>query len=119
MKIRIATLVGGMQFPYGTLTPENKEFVQNAVGQEFEAVLSGMNYYTLANGMMVHVYNAVEVPAKSYLVDYERQLPGWDEFDKVEFGDIVVKAYSVGEALAVANDKLGKYCVATSAKEMA
>ena len=65
VKIRITSSTDGMQFPYGCLSQENKQFVKDFIGEEFQAVRFHMNYYKLKNGMLVHIYNAFEIPKKS------------------------------------------------------
>ena len=54
----------------------------------------------------------------TYLVDYQKQLPGWDEFDKVQHGAVRVEADSAHEAMDKADTQLGKYCVAVMAKKV-
>ena len=61
VKIRIVSLIPGVEFPYGFLPPENTKFIQDFLGEEFQAIRTGINYYQLKNGMLVHVYNAVEI----------------------------------------------------------
>lgn len=61
MKIKITTSSSGLKFPYGFTGKENQEFVRDSVGQVFEAERVNMNYYRLANGVLVHIYNAMEV----------------------------------------------------------
>lgn len=54
----------------------------------------------------------------TYLVDYQEQLPGWDEFDKVRHGVVRVEADSAHTAMDKAESQLGKYCVAVMAKKV-
>lgn len=62
--IRIVGSLSGTSFPYGTLSDENRRFIAESVGMEFRAIRNNMNYYRLPNDMLVHVYNAFELPAK-------------------------------------------------------
>lgn len=61
--IRITKSISGCQFPYGHLSEGNIEFIKAAVGMVLPAEHAGMNYYKLPNKMLVHIYNAVDVPA--------------------------------------------------------
>ena len=61
MKIKITTGAGGVEFPYGRFTKENRQFIEEHVGEIFSAKQHNMNYYVLENGMFVHVYNAFEL----------------------------------------------------------
>lgn len=60
--IRLTKTVSGLPFPYGNLTPAEREFITAFVGELFTAVRMNMNYYQLKNGMKVHVYNAADMP---------------------------------------------------------
>lgn len=60
VKVRI-TKSTAVDFPYGQISKANKEFIEKSIGMEFVAELRNQNYYELSNGMMVHIYNAVEV----------------------------------------------------------
>jgi len=61
VRIRITHSVSGAEFPYGHLSPENRSFIKEFLGEEFNAVRTSMNYYQLKNGYFVHVYNAFEI----------------------------------------------------------
>lgn len=61
VKIKITRNLSGVDFPYGLMSRENRNFINEHVGEIFPAKLHNMNYYVLENGMFVHVYNAFEI----------------------------------------------------------
>lgn len=64
MKIKITKGFDDMKFPYGLFPGNhdaNRKFIIDNVGNIFDGDQFNMNYYVLANGMYVHVYNAFEV----------------------------------------------------------
>lgn len=74
VNIKITSSLHGVDFPYGSLSKSNRDFIEQHVGEIMPAKLHNMNYYVLENGMFVHVYNAFEVKA-SAPKDEETQLP--------------------------------------------
>ena len=62
MKIKIVHYFSDTKFPYGFLDLENKSFITENVGNVFDGERVNMNYYRLANGMLVHIYNGFELP---------------------------------------------------------
>lgn len=70
-QIKICKSMSGTAFPYGHLSKENAEFVGDAVGLVFPATREGMNYYRLPNNMLVHVYNAFEIPIEKQVADVD------------------------------------------------
>ena len=69
VKIRITKSLSGVEFPYGRLSKENRQFIEEHAGEIFPAKLHNMNYYVLENGMFVHVYNAFEIKETSSVED--------------------------------------------------
>jgi len=63
MRIKLVKSCSGIKFPYGCASREDKVFVKEHVGEEFEAERANMNYYVLDNGVTVHVYNAMDMRA--------------------------------------------------------
>ena len=61
VQIKITASLSGVKFPYGRFSRENRQFIEEHVGEIFPAKLHNINYYVLENGMFVHVYNAFEI----------------------------------------------------------
>ena len=62
MKVKIIRgIEAAGKFPFGFLSKENKEFLENNVGEVFVAVRENINCYKLENGHSVHIYNAFEL----------------------------------------------------------
>ena len=49
------------EFPYGYLKQTEKEFIIANVGNIFDVYEIGFNYYTLKNGIKIHIYDCAEV----------------------------------------------------------
>jgi hypothetical protein len=65
--------VRNLEFPYGHLSEENRNWIKEHQGEIFEAIQWSMNYYLMPeNGMKIHVYDATEldeIPRKPSILE--------------------------------------------------
>lgn len=63
-KVRIklkSNTVSTAGFRYGTYSNDNRSYLLEHDGKEFDAIRHNMNYYTLPNGFFVHIYECTDL----------------------------------------------------------